>query len=382
MEPINVDDLRRRARRRLPKVVFDFIDGGAQDERTLEANCADFAALELLPRVLVDVSQRSLRTTVLGREIALPILLAPTGLSGVTLPKAEIHAAKAAEAAGTIYCLSTTATSSIEEIRAAVAHPFWFQLYVMRDRGLTRSFVERAAAASCGALVVTVDVAVSGRRERDLRNGFTVPPRVTARNLLEVLARPRWLAGMLAGPRATFANFSAAELGAGSGILNLARFIAATQDASIAWRDLAWLRSFWPGPLVVKGVLTAADAKLAVEHGAAAVIVSNHGGRQLDGVPSSIRALPEVVDAVAGRIEVLLDGGVRRGTDVAKALALGARAVLVGRPFLYGLGALGPGGALRALEILREELDNCMALLGAPSIGALDRSFVRMRRTT
>lgn len=378
MQPISIEDLRQRARRRLPKVVFDFIDGGAQDERTLEANCADFAAIELLPRMLVDVSQRSLRTTVLGREIALPVMLAPTGLSGITVPKAELHAARAAEAAGTVFCLSTTATSSIEEIRAAVTHPFWFQLYVMRDRGLTKSLVERAAAAKCGALVVTVDLAVHGRRERDLRNGFTVPPRVTVRNLLDVLTRPAWLGRMVVGPRTTFANFASD----GAGFLDLAKHIASTHDASVTWRDIEWLRSIFAGPIVVKGVLTGADAKLAADHGASAVIVSNHGARQLDGAISSIRALPEAVAAVAGRIEVLLDSGVRRGSDVAKALALGARAVLVGRPFLYGLGALGPGGALRAIEILRDELDNCMALLGVPSVGALDRSFVRLGRTT
>jgi L-lactate dehydrogenase (cytochrome) len=376
---VNIEDLRRRARRRLPKVVFDFIDGGAMDERTLAANRADFEALELLPRMLVDVSQRTLKTTVLGREIAMPLMVAPTGISGLATPKGEVHAARAAEAAGTIYCLSTTATCSIEEIAATTTQPFWFQLYVMRDRGATRSMVERAAAAKCGALVLTIDLAVQGRRERDHYNGFTVPPRVTARNVLEVLARPRWLVEMAFGPRMTFANF-VDETTAGGGFIDLGKHINAQFDQSVTWKDVDWLRSIFPGPVVIKGVLTAHDARLAADHGAAGVIVSNHGARQLDHVPSSIRALPEVVEAVGDRIEVYLDSGVRRGSDIAKALALGARAVLVGRPFLYGMGALGPPGAARALEMLRDELDNCMALLGAPALAALDRSFVRLRK--
>jgi len=375
---VNIEDLRRRARRRLPKVVFDFIDGGAQDERTLAANRADFEAWELRPKLLVDVSRRSLETTVLGRAIALPVMLAPTGITGLATPQGELHAARAAEAAGTVYCLSTPATCCIEEVAAATTRPFWFQLYVMRDRGATRSLVQRAAAAKCGALVLTIDLAVQGRRERDVRNGFTVPPRVTARNVLEVLARPRWLLDLARGPRLTFANF-VDETSAGGGFIDLGRHINAQFDQSVTWQDVDWLRSIFPGPLVIKGVLTAHDARLAVEHGAAAVIVSNHGARQLDGVASSIRALPEVVEAVGDRLEVYLDGGVRRGADVAKALALGARAVLVGRPYLYGLGALGPAGAARALEMLRDELDNCMALLGVPSVAALDSSFVRRR---
>jgi L-lactate dehydrogenase (cytochrome) len=375
---VNIEDLRQRARRRLPKVVFDFIDGGAMDERTLAANRADFEAWELLPRMLVDVSRRSLKTTVLGREISMPLMIAPTGISGLATPQGELHAARAAEAAGTIYCLSTTATCSIEEIAAATTRPFWFQLYVMRDRGATRAMLERAVAAGCGALVLTIDLAVQGRRERDVRNGFTVPPRVTARNVLEVLARPRWMLDMALGPRLTFANFVDATT-AGGGFIDLGKHINSQFDQSVTWKDIDWLRSIFPGPIVIKGVLTAQDASLAAGHGAEAVIVSNHGARQLDHVPSSIRALPEVVDAVGDRLEVYLDSGVRRGSDILKALALGARAVLVGRAFLYGLAALGPGGAARALEILRDELDNCMALAGAPSVAALDSSFVRRR---
>jgi L-lactate dehydrogenase (cytochrome) len=375
---VTIEDLRQRARRRLPKVVFDFIDGGAMDECTLAANRADFESWALLPRMLVDVSRRSLKTTVLGREIAMPLMVAPTGVSALATPRGELHAARAAEAAGTIYCLSTTATCSIEEIAAATDEPFWFQLYVMRDRGATRSMVERAAAAGCGALVLTIDLAVQGRRERDVRNGFTVPPRITARNVLEVLARPRWMLDMALGPRMTFANF-VDETTAGGGFIDLGKHINSQFDQSVTWRDVDWLRSIFPGPIVIKGVLSARDAKLAAEHGAAAVIVSNHGARQLDHVPSSIRALPEVVEAVGDRLEVYLDSGVRRGSDIVKALALGARAVLVGRAFLYGLAALGPGGAARALEILRDELDNCMALAGAPSVAALDSSFVRRR---
>jgi L-lactate dehydrogenase (cytochrome) len=239
---VNIEDLRRHARRRLPKVVFDFIDGGAQDEVSLRANRADFEAWELLPKMLVDVSQRSLKTTVLGREIAMPLMIAPTGLSGLATPKGELHAARAAKAAGTVYCLSTTATCSIEEIAAATGEPFWFQLYVMRDRGATRAMVERAAAAKCGALVLTIDLAVQGRRERDLYNGFTVPPRITARNVLEVLARPRWIADMALGPRMTFANFADA-MTAGGGFINLGKHINAQFDQSVTWKDVDWLRS-------------------------------------------------------------------------------------------------------------------------------------------
>jgi L-lactate dehydrogenase (cytochrome) len=374
-----IDDLRERARRRLPKVVFDFVDGGAQDEATLRANRADFDAWELVPRVLVDVASRTLRTTVLGREVAMPILIAPTGLTGMTYPKGELVAAKAADALGTIYCLSTTATSSIEEVAAVARHPYWFQLYVMKDRGLTRALVERAAAARCGALLLTVDLAVQGRRDRDARNGFTVPPRVTAANVLEVLARPSWLAGLLLGPRITFANFAGHAAGEIPSFVSLAKHIAGQHDAGVTWADLDWIRALFPGPVVVKGVLTADDARRAADHGASGIVVSNHGGRQLDGVPSAIRALPEVAAAVGDRLEVFLDSGIRRGTDVVKALALGARAVLVGRPFLYGLGALGASGAQFALELLRDELDNAMALVGAPSVAALNPTFLRER---
>jgi L-lactate dehydrogenase (cytochrome) len=373
MEPVNIDDLRVRARRRLPKVVFDFIDGGAQDERTLAANRADFARIQLLPKVLVDVSQRTLATTVLGRPIAMPLLLAPTGVTGLATPRGEIHAARAAEAAGIPYVLSTTATSSIEDVRGATSAPFWFQLYVMRDRALTQSMVERAKAAGCGALVLTADLPVQGRRERDVRNGFTLPPRVTHRNLLEVLARPRWLWNLVTGPALAFGNFPMP-----GGFVSIAQHIAAQHDASVSWRDIEWMRGLWGGPFVVKGVLRPDDARRAVDAGADAVIVSNHGGRQIDGVPSSISTLPDIAAAIGDRAEILMDGGIRRGSDIVKALALGARAVLVGRPFLYGLGALGPRGAGVAIEMLRSELDNALALVGAPSVAALDRSFVRV----
>ena len=368
-EPLSIAGLREAARRRLPRAVFDFIDGGAQDECTLRANRAEFDALPLRPRVLVDVGVRDLRTTVLGRAVALPLLVAPTGLTGLATPQGELHARRAAAALGTIYCLSTNASCSIEAVAAAAPGPFWFQLYAMRDRGLTRDLVQRARAAGCDALVLTVDLVQQGRRERDLRNGFTVPPRLSLRNALDMLRHGRWVLDQLRAPRLEFANYPS---GADRGVVELAQLIAAQFDATLTWDDLAALRDAFGGPLVLKGLLHPDDARRAVEHGVDAVIVSNHGGRQLDGACSAIAALPAIVAAVGGRAEVLLDGGVRRGADIVRALALGARAVLVGRPVLWGLAALGPRGAEHALTILRDELDHCLALLGVPAVRALD----------
>lgn len=377
MTIVSIEDLRLRARRRLPKVVFDFIDGGAADETTLAANRADFERIGLVPRMLVDVSRRDLSTTLFGRRLDLPLILAPTGLTGLTLPRGEAHAARAAEEAGIVYALSTTSTMSIEDVAASTGRPCWFQLYVMKDRELTRALLERAKRAGYEALLLTVDLPVAGRRERDVRNGFSIPPRVSLGNVLEVLARPRWLKDRLLGPPLTFANFRA-EGGVG-GFIDLARHVSDQFDQSVTWRDVEWVKSVWGGPVVVKGVLTGDDARRAIDHGADGVSVSNHGGRQLDGAPSAIAALPEVVAAIGGRAPVLLDSGVRRGTDILKAVALGATAVMIGRPFLYGLAALGPTGATRAIQILRDELDNALALIGAPSVATLDASYLRMR---
>lgn len=370
---VNIADLRDKARRRLPRVVFDFIDGGAQDETTLEANCRDLSAIRLNPHVLVDVSTRKLSVELFGQTFAAPIVLSPVGLTGLATPKGELDAARAAEAAGIGYCLSTNASTSIEELAAATRQPFWFQLYVMKDRGLTRSLMERAKAAGCSVLVMTVDLAAHGRRERDARNGFSVPPRISVPDAMNALMHPGWLYRTMTGERLTFANY---KTGADEGFLELSKHIANQFDPSITWEDIAWAKEVWGGPLVIKGILRADDARKALDHGADGISVSNHGGRQLDGVPSAIRALPGVVDAVDGRIPVLMDGGVRRGADIVRARALGARACLVGRAFVYGLAALGPQGAARAIEILHQELDNTLALLGLPSIDDVDRSVL------
>jgi L-lactate dehydrogenase (cytochrome) len=372
-----IDDLRRLARRRLPRAVFDFVEGGASDERTVVRNRAAFERLLFQPKVLVDVSKREQATVVFGDRVETPVLLSPTGMAGLCWPKGEVAAARAAHEAGTIYTLSTHSSCSIEEVAAEAPGPLWFQLYVWQNRDLTRSFVERARAAGYRALLLTVDVPVISRRERDLRNGFTVPPRLTARNVLDTLRRVGWIRRVLFGPRLTLANLVGVPGAPRTDIVTLAGVANRQVDPSIAWGDLVWFRSLWSGPLLLKGVLTAADARRAAEHGVDGLVVSNHGGRQLDGAPATIEALPEIVDAVGGRIDVLLDGGVRRGADVVRALALGARAVMVGRPYLYGLAAGGPAGVRHAIETLAREVDQVLALVGVPRVGDLDRTIVR-----
>lgn len=373
MNAVSIEDLRTAARRRLPKAIFEFVDGGAQDELTLRANREDFSRLRLLPRVLTDVAARDTSTTLLGERIALPLVIAPTGLAGLLSRKGEVAEARVAARAGIPYCLSQMAASSIEEVMQGSAHPFWFQAYLLRDRAINQALFDRAWGAGCRVLVVTVDTKAQGPRERDIRNGFTVPPRVTLRNVLDVARRVHWLRDVALGPRVTFANLAGTLIGKGD-IVNIARLAQEQYDFSLDWKDLDWVRSVWRGKLAIKGVLTPDDARLAVEHGAQAVIVSNHGGRQLDGAPSAVAALPPIVDELQGRAEVILDGGVRRGTDILKAVALGARACMAGRPFLYGLAAAGEQGAARALEIFRSELDVSLALLGRPRVSELDES--------
>jgi len=369
-----IEDLRRIARRRLPRAIFEFIDGGAQDEVTLRRNCEDFQRITLVPRVLTDVSQRDQSVTLLGQTYSSPLILAPTGTPGVVWPNGGIAAALAADAAGVGFCLSTMSTSSIEEIARASKRPVWFQLYVMRDRELGKSMMQRAKAAGCCALVITVDLQMQGQRDRDVRNGLTIPPQFRFSSAVDFALHPGWVWRLLTGPKITLANFTGS--GKGSDLFTIAEFVNAQFDPSVTWKDIDWVRSVWDGPLALKGILDAEDARVAVEHGVDAVIVSNHGGRQLDGVPSAISALPAVVDAVDGRAEVILDGGVRRGNDVLKALAIGAKACMIGRPFLYGLAANGGAGVRKALELLRAEIDVNLALLGRAGVKDLDRSVV------
>jgi L-lactate dehydrogenase (cytochrome) len=370
-----IDDLRRAARRRLPRAVFDYVDGGTEDEVTMRRNRAAFEELELEPRVLRDVSDVDPSTTVLGRPIPLPVVLAPTGMTRLTHWEGELAVARAAARVGLPYVLSTMATTSIERV-AAVGAPLWFQLYVWRDRGLCRELVDRARAAGCHALVLTVDTPVAGARERDFRNGLTVPPTVGLRTLLDGARRPAWWWRFLTSEALSFDNVR----GRVEGPATLA-YVASQFDQAVTWDDVAWLRDIWDGPLVLKGVVSPADAKQAVAMGVAGIVVSNHGGRQLDHVPATIDALPRVVDAVGGETEVLVDSGVRRGVDVAKALALGARAVMVGRAYLYGLGVAGEDGVVHAVRLLEGELRRAMSLLGTRAIGELDASYVRRRGT-
>ena len=375
---ITIEDLRKRARRRLPRAVFDYIDGAAEDEVTLRRNRAAFQRLTFRPRVLVDVSQINQATTVLGQRLQTPIILAPTGLCGMASYRGEVPAARAAVRTGSVFTLSTMSAVSIEDVAREAPGPHWFQLYVWRDRALTRSLVERAQAAGYTALMLTVDVPVLGQRERDLRNGATIPPRVTVRNALDSAQKIGWLWRMARNPWIDFANVKDARAGQQGRAFALGRYVNEQFDPSVDWDDLAWFRALWPGPLALKGLMTGEDAQRAVDGGVDAVIVSNHGGRQLDGLPAAIDVLPEVVDAVGGRAEVLLDGGVRRGSDVVKALALGARACLIGRPYLYGLGASGQAGAEQAISILRAEIARVLALLGRPTLADLDRTAVRV----
>jgi len=368
-----IEDLRLHARRRLPKAIFDFVDGGAQDEITLRVNHEDLARLTLMPRVLTDVSDRDLGTTLLGRRIDLPLVVAPTGLAGLVARAGEIAEARAAERAGIPYCLSQMAACAIEDVERGSLQPFWFQTYLLKDRSINESLLQRAARAGCEVLVVTVDTKAQGPRERDVRNGFTVPPRVTWRNALDLARRIHWLCDVALGPRVTFANLAGSLVGS-SDIISIARFAQEQYDFTVDWSHIDRCRSRWKGKLAIKGILTPDDARLAVEHGADAVIVSNHGGRQVDGAPSAAAVLPLIAATVEGRAEVILDGGVRRGSDILKAVALGARACMAGRPFLYGLACDGEQGVARAIEIFRVELDVALALLGRASVAEVDQT--------
>lgn len=355
MELINVFDFEEAARAKLPAMVFDYYAGGAQDEVTLRANRAAFERIALRYRVLMDVSHRDLVTTVLDQPVAMPILIAPTAFHGLAHPEGEVATARAAAKAGTIMVLSTLSNAPLEGVVRAAPGAVWFQLYVYRDRGATKALVERAEAAGCTALVLTADAPLLGRRERDVRHRFHLPEALVASNVLA----------------AGYGHIAAQASGSG-----LATYVASLLDASLTWKDLAWLRAITRLPLLVKGIVRSDDAVRAVEHGAAGVIVSNHGGRQLDTAPATLDVLPDIAEAVGDRAAVLLDGGIRRGSDVVKALALGARAVLVGRPILWGLAVDGENGVFRVLSILRDEFDLAMALCGCPGVRDVTRDLV------
>ncbi len=374
---LTIDDLRSAARRRLPKLVFDFIDGGARDEGAVRDNRRAFDAWHLMPRVGIDVSRRRLASTLLGRPIALPLVLGPTGLAGLYRPRGEMLACRAATTAGIPFCLSTNSIASLEAVAADVPDSErWFQLYPLRDRDLMADLLGRAAANGYKTLCFTVDLPIQGRRERDVRNGFTLPLKPTPRTALDVLRRPGWLYGLSRNP-VSFGNF--AKPGEVRGVTSIAQHVASLFDPSADWALIAAIRKGWSGPFVVKGIMHPDDAKAAVRAGADAIIVSNHGGRQLDAVQGTCAALPGVVAAVQGDADVMLDGGIRRGTDILKALALGARACMIGRPFLWGLAAAGEEGVSHAIDILAAELDEAMALAGLRDLAEITSDFVRAR---
>jgi L-lactate dehydrogenase (cytochrome) len=374
----SIEDLRALARRRIPRAIFDYADGGSYRETTLKANAADLDAIQLRPRVMIDVSDIKLATTFAGAAVSMPLAIAPTGLCGLYHADGEIKGARAAAAFGIPFCLSTMSICSIEDVRAASDQPFWFQQYLMRDRGFNQSLIERAIAARCSALILTLDLQILAERRRDARNGLSIPPRVTLRNAWDVATKPVWALKVMFGKRRTFGNL-VGHIGGADGAATLAQWTQTQFDPTANWRDVEWVRSRWPGRLILKGVMDAEDARFALSAGADAVVVSNHGGRQLDGAPSSISVLPEIVAAIDGRCEVLFDGGIRSGQDLAKALALGARGGMIGKAFLFALAAGGQAGVTRALEIIRDELRVTLALTGTRDVASCGPHMLRRR---
>jgi L-lactate dehydrogenase (cytochrome) len=370
-----VEDLRQLARRKVPRAFFDYAEAGSYSETTLRANRTDLAAVKLRQRVLIDVSSRNTKTMILGEEASLPIALAPVAMTGLEHGDGEILACRAAHRAGIPFTMSTLSICSIEDVAAAVSKPFWFQLYVMKDRGFVRALIERAAAARCSALILTADLQVLGQRHVDIKNGLSVPPALKIRNVINMAAKPRWVTGLLAGKRWTFGNLHGYVKGI-EGVRSLAQWVSSQFDPTLSWKDVEWIKSLWSGKLVLKGILDVEDAKMAAKSGADALVVSNHGGRQLDGAPSSVSVLPRIAEAVGSEIEVLFDGGIRSGQDVLKALALGAKSCLIGRAYIFGLGAAGEAGVSKAIKIIRNELDVSMALTGIRSIPEIDRRIL------
>ncbi|WP_166302873.1 alpha-hydroxy acid oxidase [Bradyrhizobium sp. 2S1] len=366
-----IEDLRQLHKRRVPKAFFDYADRGSYTEDTLRANSEDLQQIKFRQRILVDVSKRTLATTILGEPAAMPLILAPVGLLGMQHGDGEIYACRAAQAAGIPFTQSTMSICSIEDIAAAVDKPFWFQLYVMKDRGFIKSLIERAIAAKCSALVLTVDLQVIGQRHQDIKNGLTVPPEWSLSKLLDFASKPSWVAGVLRGKRRSFGNIVGHVKGT-EDLTKLSEWTASQFDTTLNWKDIDWIRSIWPGKLILKGILDVEDAELAAKTGAQAIVVSNHGGRQLDGAPSSIEVLPEIVDEVGSKLEIMFDGGIRTGMDVMRALALGAKSCMIGRAYAYGLGAGGQEGVAKALDILGKELTTTMGLCGVNTIAEID----------
>ncbi len=375
-----VEDLRILAQRRVPRMFYDYADSGAWSESTYRANESDFQRIRLRQRVAVDMSNRTLATSMIGQPVSMPVALAPVGLAGMQYADGELLAARAAAAAGVPFTLSTMSICSIEDVAENTDKPFWFQLYVMRDRDFIDRLIGRAKAAGCSALVLTLDLQILGQRHKDVKNGLSAPPRMTLGNIIDIASKPRWWMGMLGTKRRTFRNI----VGHAKGVKDtraLSAWTAEQFDPTLSWDDIKRIKERWGGKLILKGILDAEDAELAVKSGADALIVSNHGGRQLDGAPSSISALPEIAGAVGSRIEVLMDGGVRSGQDVIKALALGAKGVLIGRAYVYGLGALGEVGVAKSLEIIRKELDITMALCGLRDVKQVNADILVKHNT-
>jgi L-lactate dehydrogenase (cytochrome) len=371
----NIEDLRVLAERRVPRMFYDYADSGAWTESTYRANSSDFAQIKFRQRVAVNMENRTLATTMAGQDVSMPVALAPTGLTGMQHADGEILAAKAAEKAGVPFTLSTMSICSIEDVAANTTKPFWFQVYFLKDREFMRRLIERAKAARCSALVLTLDLQILGQRHKDLRNGLSAPPKLTLKNMLNMATKPHWCWGMLNTKRHGFGNI-VGHANNVSDMSSLSSWTAEQFDPALDWDQVAWVRKHWSGKLILKGILDVEDARLAAQSGADALIVSNHGGRQLDGAQSSIGALPAIVDAVGNQIEVHMDGGIRSGQDVLKAIALGARGVYIGRPFLYGLGAMGEQGVSTCMEILRKEMDITMALCGLTDVKKVDKNIL------
>ncbi len=370
-----IEDLRVLAQQRVPRMFYDYADSGSWTESTYRANESDFRKIKLRQRVAVNMEGRSTATTMVGVPVQMPVAIAPTGLTGMQHADGEILGARAAEKFGIPFTLSTMSICSIEDIAANTKAPFWFQLYVMRDRDFIERLIDRAKAANCGALVLTLDLQILGQRHKDLKNGLSAPPKLTLANIVNMMGKPRWCMGMLGTSRRQFGNIVGHVKGVGD-MGSLSDWTAKQFDPQLNWNDVEWIKKRWGGKLILKGIQDVEDARIAVASGADALIVSNHGGRQLDGAQSSIEALPPIVDAVGKQIEVHMDGGIRAGQDVLKAVALGARGTYIGRSFLYGLGAMGEAGVTKALEIIHKELDLTMAFCGRTNIADVDRSIL------